>query len=343
MSEGIYQTVALGRQSVVGTAVAATTILPVDSGWTGFALDRASQSPDEDFGSTSREISGRESTGVRWATGSLPVVARFQDFMHILEMHVQTGVTPTISNGMWSWVYVPDESGNLLSSVVKPYTMEFGVVGSTQDEWRAIGAVADTLELGFDALSAPGNAMWKATLGLVALDRKANAMTGSLSAPSILETMEGHLTTFSEGSTGTAFASLAAASASLKQFSLRSSLSAVGRAYGGSSDVATAIGRSGKGAIEFDAMVAINATTKSDILDIYDNAGNVVTERRWRIQVSGTGSQSLTIDGRVRFRTIDRGDHENERLYQVKGVFVKDSALAGRAKFTLVNAVGSVP
>jgi hypothetical protein len=343
MSEGIYQTVALGRQSVVGTAVAATAVLPVDGGFLGFNLDRASQAPDEDYGSTSLEQPGRESTGVRWATASLPVVARFQDFMHILEMHAQTSVTPTYSGGLYTWAYVPDESASALSATLKPYTMEFGVAGSTQDEWRAYGVLADTLELGFDALSAPGNSMWKATLGLVGLDRKQNAMTGALSAPSVLETMEGHLTTFSEGSTGTAFASLAAVSGTLKQFTLRSSLSAVGRAYGGTSDVATAIGRSAKGEVEFDALLAINSTTKTDILDIYDNAGSVVTERHWRIDVAGTNGNDLKIDGRVRFRTVDRGDHEGERLYAVHGVYVKSATLSGRAKFTLVNQVANIP
>lgn len=343
MSEAVFQTVALGRQSVVGTAVAATVIFPAEAGFTGFELDRAAESPDEDFGSTSREYTGRASTGVRWATGSLASKARFQDFMHILEMHAQTGVTPTHSAGYYTHAYTMDESANALSTALKPYTIEYGVRGSTQDEQRAIGVVADSLELGFDAISAPGNSMWNAGLSLVALDRKFNAMTGSLSAPSILETMEGHLTTLSEGSTGTAFASLSALTGSLKQFSLRSSLNAIGRAYGGTSDVATAIGRSGKGEIEFDALIAIGATSKSDILDIYDNAGSVQTERRWRIAVTGTGSNSLTIDGRVRFNTVNVENSDGERLYTVNGRFVYDSTLAGRAKFTLVNQIANIP
>lgn len=343
MSEAVYATVALGRQSAVGTAVAASTVFPVDAGFLGFELDRAAESPDEDFGSTSRDYAGRGSTGVRWATASLPVVARFQDLFHPLEMHVQTGVTASHSSGFFTRAYTFNESANALSTALKPYTVEYGVAGSTQDEWRATGALVDELELGFDALSAPGNSMWKATLGLVALNRGPNTMTGALSAPSILETIEGHLTTFAEGSTGTAFASLTEATATLKQFSLRSSLNAIGRAYGGTSDTATAIGRSGKGEIEFDALLAISATTKSGVLDIYENAGSVQTERRWRIRATGTGSNSLTIDGRARFTATNVGDHEGERLYAVNGRFVYDSTLAGRATVTLVNAVGGIP
>ena len=69
MSEAVFHKVQLGRQSAVGTSVDATTVFPVDAGFLGFELDRAFESPDEDFGSPSREMTGRGSTGVRWATG----------------------------------------------------------------------------------------------------------------------------------------------------------------------------------------------------------------------------------------------------------------------------------
>lgn len=343
MSEGVYQVVQFGRQSAVGTAVAATTRFPVDQGFLGFELDRAAESPDEDFGSTSREYTGRGSTGIRWATASMPFVARFQDFMHPMEMHVATIGTPSGTASPYTWAYVFDESANPLSTALKTYTVEYGVAGSTQDEWRAYGVVATDFELGFDALSAPGNSMWKGTLGLVGVAREVNSMTSAQSAPSTLETMEGHLTTLAEGPVGTAFASLSALTGSLKQFSLRSSLNAVGRAYGGSSDVATAIGRNGKGGVEFDAMIAMSSTSKTDIHDIFNVSGSVPTERRWRLTCTGSGVNTLTLDARVRFTATDVGEHEGERLYAVKGVFVYDSTLAGRGKFTLTNAVSTIP
>jgi hypothetical protein len=343
MTEGVFNIVALGRQADVATAVAATTVFPVDAGFLGFELDRATESPDEDFGSTSREYPGRESHGVRWATASLPFVARFQDIVHALEMHVDTIGTPTGTASPYSWAYTFDETGSLLSSALKPYTLEYGVDGSTQDEWRAVGVIADTLELGFDALTTPGNSMWKGTLGLVALDREANALTGTAVAPSTLETMEGHLTTLAEGPTGTAFASLTALTGSLKQFSMSSTLNAIGRAYGGASDKATAIGRSGKGEITFDALIGISATSKTDLLDIYNVSGSVATERRWRLTISGSSPNSMTIDFRCRFRSVNIGDQDGERLYAVNGVMVYDSTLAGRCKFTLANAVATIP
>lgn len=343
MSEGVFNVVTFGRQADIATAVATTTLFPVDAGFTGFELDRGTESPDEDFGSTSREYPGRESHGVRWATASLPFVARFEDIVHAFEMHVDTIGTPTGTASPYSWAYTYDESGSLLNTALKPYTIEYGVDGSTQDEWRAVGVVADTLELGFDALSAPGNSMWRGTLGLVAIDRDANALTGTATAPATLETMEGHLTTLAEGPTGTAFASLAALTGSLKQFSFRSGLSASGRAYGGTSDTATSIGRGDKGTVEFDALIGISATSKTDVLDIYDVAGSVVTERRWRLTIDGSGVNSMTIDFRCRFRAVNVGIHEDERLYAVNGVWVYDSTLAGRGKFTLANAVATIP
>lgn len=343
MSESVFNVVAFGRQADVATAVAASTIFPVDAGFLGFELDRAAASPDEDFGSTSREYPGRESYGVRWATASLPFVARFQDLMHPLEMHVDTIGTPTGTAAPYSWVYTYDESGSLLSTALKPYTIEYGVDGSTQDEWRAVGVIADSLELGFDALTAPGNSMWTGTLGLVAIDRQANALTGTATAPATLETLEGHLTTLAEGPTGTAFASLSALTGSLKQFRFSSNNNAVGRAYGGSSDTATSIGRSDKGEITFDALIGISSTSKTDVHDIYNVSGSVATERRWRVVCSGSGSNSFTVDFRCRFRSVNVGENEGERLYAVNGVWVYDSTLGGRGQYTLANSVTTIP
>jgi hypothetical protein len=339
MSEAVYNKVQFGRQANIATAVAATTVFPVDAGFLGFELDRASESPDEDFGRSSREQAGRGSTGVRLATASIPFVGRFQDFMHPLEMHVASIATPTGTASPFTYGYAYDETADTL----KTYTVEYGVAGSTSDEWRAYGVICNEFDFGFDALSAPGNSMWKGTLGLVAVDRAVNTLTSSQSAPSALETMEGHLTTLAEGPVGTAFGSLAALTGSLKQFSLRSGINAAGRAYGGSTDTLTSWGRSAKGEVTFDALVAISATAKTDIHDIFNVAGALPTERRWRIACTGSGVNALTIDFRARFTVVNVGDHEDERLYAITGVWVYDSTLGGRGKFTLTNAVATIP
>lgn len=340
MSEGIYQVVQFGRQANVATAVAATTVFPSDAGFMGFELDRAVESPDEDTGSASRERPSRGSYGVRWATASMPFVARFEDLMHVFEAHVGgTSGTPTGTASPYTYTYTFDDT----SDTLKPYTVEYGVDGTTNDEWRAYGAYINELELGFDALTTPGNSMWKGTASWVALTREQNALTGSLSAPSTLETLEGHLSTVQEGAAGTAFASLGTATATLKQFTFRSTINAIGRAYGGSSDVAASVGRSGKGEVGFDALLAINSTTKSDIHDIFTESGGLVTDRRWRITVAGSSSKSLNIDFKARLTKVDRGDSNGERLYAVSGVWVYDATLGGRGQFTLKNGVASIP
>lgn len=339
-AEGIYQVIQFGRQSSVGTAVAATTVFPGDNGFLGFELDRAQDSPDEDTGSSSREQPGRGSYGVRYATASMPFVARFEDLMHVLEAHVQgTNGTPTGTASPYTYTYTFDETSDSL----KPYTIEYGESATSQDQWQATGAIVNELELGFDALTAPGNAMWKGTASWVALDRGIHTLTSSLSAPTTLETLEGHLTTLAEGPTGTAFASLSTVAATLKQFSFHSTLNAVGRAYGGTADVAVSHGRSAKGEVTFDALVAINSTTKTDFHDIYNESGGLTSERRWRISCAGTSSKVLNIDFRARIKNVTRADSNGERLYAINGVWVRDSTLGGRGQFTLKNGVSTVP
>lgn len=342
MSEGVFNIVALGQQPSLGTAVPASTVFPVDAGFAGFELDRADGSPDEDYGSTSREQSGRASTGVRWATASMPFTGRFEDVQQVFASHVATIGTPTGTASPYTWTFTFDETSSSLASALKVRTVEYGVDGSTQDEFRAVGAVVDTLDYGFDALSAPGNSMWGGSMGWVAVSREASAITGTAVAPSTLETIEGHLTVLMEGAVGTAFASLGTASATLKQFRFQSSNSAVGRAYGGTADIASDIGRSAKGNVTFSALVAISSTTKTDVHDVFAVSGSVPTERRWRVKTLGSGTKSQIIDFRARFTAVDVGIQDGERLYAVSGVWVKDSTLGGRGQITISNGVSTL-
>lgn len=343
MSDQAFAEVGLGLQSNIATAVAASVLFGVDAGWLGFELDRATESPDEDYGIASREYPGRESHGVRLARSTMPFTARYEDLPYILEMHVVSIGTPVGAGTPYTWTYTFDESGSALSDVLALYTIEYGVDGSTQDEWRAYGVFVNQLELGFDALSAPGNSMWKGSAELLAVDREVNALTGTAAALSALETMEGHRTTLAEGTIATAFGSLSALTASLKQFQFRSNLNGAGRAYGGTSDLVSKWGRTAKGEIEFDALVAISATADTNIHDIYNVATSVATERRWRISVDGDdASNTVTIDGRVRFRAVNLGEHDGERLYAISGVYVYDSTLGGRMQIVVTNTVATL-
>ena len=338
MSEAIYHKIQLGRESTIGTGVAATTVFPVDAGFTGFELDRGVESPDEDFGGASLERAGRESYGIRGADASLPFVGRFQDLMHPLEMHVAGSVTPT-GMGPYVYVYPFDET----ASTLKGYTVEYGDINSTQDEFRAVGVHANELEFGYDALTAPGNAPWRGSVGLMALNRVPNALTAAQVAPSTLETMEGHLTTLTYGGTGTAFGSLTALTSGLISYRFNSTLNLIRRAYGGATDVAEGYGRSGKAEVSFESMIRINATTDTNILDIFEVAGSIPTEQRWRLTIDGSGNNSCFIDARVRFRAVNIGDRDGERVYAVQGVWVYDSTLGSRGTITLTNDTASVP
>lgn len=333
MAEAVFHKLQFGRQTVVGTPVAATTIFPCTG--TVIDLDRAYANPDEDYGELSDEQTGRGSFGVRGAELSLEADARFQDLMHPLEMHVAGGVVPS-GIGPYTYTYTWDNTAD----TVKFYTAED--TDETQG-WRGTGLVLDELTLGFDALSAPGNAPWRVGGSGLLLDRSATAATGSLTAPASMETLEGHLTQLYEGTTATAFASLTELSASLISFRLTSTANRVRRPYGGTSDVATAYGFSAKPGVTFEAMVKLGATSKTNIHDIYNTAGSVVQERRWRVKVTGSGTNTLTIDARVRFRSVNIGDRDGERTYLVNGSFVKDATLASRGQIILVNSVASIP
>lgn len=338
MAEQVYNVVQFGRQASVGTPVAASTVFGVDPGFLGFDLDRASETPDEDYGRASRNATGRHSTGVRGAEASIPFVCRFQDLMHILEMHAKGSLAPT-GVGPYTWAYTWDSTADTL----KPYTVEYGVKGSTQDEFEATGVLCNELELGFDALSSPGNAMWTGSAGLLAVNRAPAAMTAALSAPATLDTMEGHLTTLSYGAVGTAFGALAALTGALKSFRLTSNINAIRRAYGSASDVATAYGRSAKAEASFEALIAINATSDTNMLDIFEVAGSIPTEQRWRIAVTGPGSNAMQIDFRAVFRSVNVGEHEGERLYLVNGETVHDATLASHLGITIVNSIAVLP
>lgn len=341
MTEAVFHKVQLGQQSVLATAVATTTVFPVDEGFTGFELDRAAESPNEDFGSSSREYSGRGSTGVRWATASMPFTGRFEDFMHIQQMHFDT--VTTAGGPVYTHTSIFDDSGSTLSSALKPYTMHYGVIGSTQDEWVATGVLCDSLEFGFDALSAPGNSMWKGTASLIAINRGNGTMTAAQTPPATLETMEGHRTTIADGAIGTAFGSLSAL-ASLRQFNFSSNLNAVGRPYGAATgDTATAVGQSGKGEVSFDALIGIASGAKTSLVDVYNVAGDVMTDRRFRVLITGSGTKTATLDFRARFTAANVGTDNGERLYAVNGVFVYDSTLASRAQWITTNSVATIP
>jgi hypothetical protein len=297
VSEAVFNIVQIGQQVDTTTAHAAKMLLPVDAGAV-IDEDRSPVSPDEDYGENAIGQPGRGTYGLRGATLSLAGEVRAEDFIELLSMHAAGGVTATGGANAYSWAYPWD----LTSDTVKRYTIEGGPVDTPNDQWRAVGCIANSLEIGFDALSAPGNAPWRFTAGIEALYRERSDLTAGLSAYTPLETLEGHMTQLFEGATSTAYDSLAEATSTLKSFKLNSELNRVRRAYGGSTDYASAWGYSGRKALNFTAEVAINATTHGNVSDVFETAGSLMTERRWRILARGS---RLTTQNEVQTVTVN--------------------------------------
>lgn len=299
MSDAIFNIIQIGQQADTTTAVAAAVLFPVDAGAV-IDADRAPANPEEDYGQNAAAQPGRGYYGVRGASLSVTGDVRAEDFMEILEMHAAGGITPSGGAGAYVWDYLWDIDEDTKTR----YTIEGGAVDDANDQWRAVGCLVSELEIGFDALTAPGNAPWKFTAQIEAIYREQNALTAALTAPSTLETFEGHMTSLYEGSTATAFASLNELTSSLKSFKLNSSLGLARRKYGGITDYASAWGQSQRKQLTFTAEIGINATSKADIHDVYETAGSLMTERRWRILTRGS---RLTTQSEVQTITMSDG------------------------------------
>jgi hypothetical protein len=334
MAEAAYRVLQLGQETTFGTSVAATTIFPCDPGSGEFELDRAAESPDEDYGLAVRHQAGRGSFGVRLATGSLNSVMRFEDFGHLLQM--MFGAPTTTGSGPYVHTFTGDPTS---SYTHKLYTVE--VSDDTQD-WDVTSVVATQLDMSFDALTAPGNAMWNASVTLQGLDKAKSTATASLSAPTALETMEGHLTTLSVGSTATAFGSLTAMTDHLKSASISISQAKPPRVAGGTSDKAYAYGRQ-KREITIDLQLKESVTSIAEF-DIFNVTGGLPTDRRIRLAVDGSGNNAFTQDYRIRYTAVPiEPDVDGERLVHVTGYGVYDSTLASDLSLALTNDVEALP
>ncbi|MCA1788437.1 MAG: hypothetical protein LC667_00890 [Thioalkalivibrio sp.] len=320
MAEGIYRGIQLGQETTFGTEVDATTVYPTDPGSGEFTLDRATEIPDEDFQTQIAHLGGRGSTGVRIATGSLSSQARFEDVGHIVQMFgaeaAYTGAGPytqTYTFGATTTEYVP-------------YTVESN--NSVQD-FIATGVVATSIDLGFDEIAPGENVMWTVSADLQAANLATGTATAALSAPAVLETIEGHLTTLTQGSTATAYGSLSALTAHLVSYRITSEQEKPLRPYGSATDVASEIGLR-KRTSTVNAMLKFSATSVSDIWDIFTVAGSLPTERRWRIVATGSGAKSLTIDHRLLFTDVhlEPDGRDGEILVSVEALATYDSTLA---------------
>lgn len=335
MSQAVYDVIQLGRQTVDGTAVAATTVFPGKAD--APELDRGYRNPDEDYGIQDEEVAGRGAMGLRGASTRISGDVTDSDWMHFAEMHFAGSVAPT-GSGPYTWLHTADST----SDTAKRYTIELGSE-TAQDQWRLTGCLCDELTMGFDALEAPGNMPWTFDASIQALDRSITALTAAQAAPAARETFEGHLTTIAEGAVATAFGSLSVLTASLVMFRFTSSRPWVRLPYGGATDIATAWGQSGKSGVTFEAQIKIGSTAKTNVHDNFNASGSPVTEKRWRLLTTGSGTKTLTVDARVRYRVVGRAERNGEHVYGIQGSMVKDATLGGRIAVTTVNSTSVLP
>lgn len=341
MSEAVYRILQLGAQSgtalAPGAAVAATVLYPCEPGGPP-TLDRGSAIPNEDVGRNARNRPGRGYHGLRSSEMPFESDVRFEDVMRLLEMHYAGSIVPS-GAGPYTWVYKL-EAG---VPTVKPYTVEEGVVGDTNDQWEIASAVINELTLSYDALAAPGTQPWRASGTLVGFDRSIAPLTAGLSAPATLETAMGHMTTVYDGTTATAFASLGELSSSLIRFSMTSNRNFVPRPYGGTTDLSSAWGFSEKTTATYEMSLRIAAGTKAASYDIHNSAGGAITDRRRRVTAAGSGTKRLHVDGRVSIMNVEIGDRDGERIYDETGEFVDDTTLDAPVQVTVINGVATLP
>lgn len=335
MTEQAYRIVQYGVESTPGTSVAATAKWAVDAATP--ELDRASQYGNEDYGRSVRNHAGRGYHGLRGSSMPIAGDVTFEQIMVPLETHYAGGVTPT-GSGPYVWTYT-FEGG---TSTRKTLTIEEGVPSSTQDEWEMAGSIVDELTLEYDALAAPGASPWRFSGTALGWDRTVATLTAALTLPS-LETVMGHLTILKEGTTATAFGSLAELAGTLVRYSQTTNRNAVRRAYGAASgDKATGWGVSEKAGGTFEAMVKINASSKSDLHDIWNSSGGSLGERRWRIEAVGSGTKKLQIDQRAAIFAVGIDDRDGERVYAVSGEMVDDDTLTGPSQIIVTNSMATL-
>ena len=340
MAERVFNLVQVGEEtgtfSAPGAAVPATVIIP-GSVATWPTLDRASGWPDEDRGRNARNSAGRMFHGVRASTFGLSGEARFADLQYLLEMHYAGDIVPT-GAGPYVWTTVLEAGG----PTIKPRTVELGSE-TVQDQWQVRSVLVDELTLGFDALSAPGYSPWTFDAACLGRDRASAARTASLSPlAATMETMQGLYSIIKEGTTGTAFASLTELAASLISFSITSRRHLVLQPYGGTTDLASSFGFSERTSGEVTAQIKVGASAKTDLHDIYNVAGGVGTERRWRIAIDGGGTNAATLDFRLGITGVDPGERTGEGIYAVTGELVDDSTLDGLAAWTITNGIAAL-
>lgn len=332
MAEAAFRSVQIGKETTKGTEVNATLVLPVETTSGELTLVRGTNTPDEDYGRAQRNRTLRASHGVKNVTGSVSSVATFQTLPHFLQMALGDVVT-TGSGAPYTHTIESDTTADTTSA----YTWE--VNDDTQD-WIGTGIVIPSFELGFDAVAAGENAPWMLSADLQGMTFAKGTATAAQSAPA-METMEGHLTTISQGSTATAFASLTALTSKMVAFSLSYSCEKPPRPYAGTDTYAAHGRRKGLGTVTMTGM--IHADTVAAFWDNYAVAGSIPTYLRYRVAVDGASTNAMTVDfqGLITDVHVEPDGRDGERLFSITVETVDDSTLDTDLSIGIINGTAS--
>jgi hypothetical protein len=298
------------------------------------SITRGTNTPDEDHGIAVRNAAGRGSHGIRLVSGSVSMHACYETLPHLLQMALGTS---TASGSAAPYTHVIERDTTAKTS--KSYTWE--VNDDTQD-WIGSGIEIPSWELSYDALAAGENSPWMFTAELQGSKLVTGTATAAQAVPAS-ETMEGHLTTLSTGTTGTAFASLTALTGRLVNLSISGEDPKPPRPYGSAADLYTVSGRR-KGVCTVTGALLLDSTSLGATFTIHDVAGSVPTERRMRVTIAGTGTHNdATIDFRILFTDVhvEADGRDGERLFSFTGETVYDSTLTTDILVSIVNAVAS--
>jgi len=102
------------------------------------------------------------------------------------------------------------------------------------------------------------------------------------------------------------------------------------------------MGFSEKASGEVTAQIAHGTTAKTNIHDIYNVAGAIAGERRWRISVNGEGTNQAELDMRLGFMNVERGERDGESTYDVTAELVDDTTLNAGAQWTIATTIADL-
>lgn len=324
--------VAMADEATRGVEVDPTAIIPGNSS-SIVSLDRAYASPDEDYGVFALSQPGRANYGVRLATMTLSAIARYEDLYQALKGSLEGGVAP-VHASFYTRTYTRDMTADsLISKTIQE--------GDNIKAQQMLYSLITQLKLSFAALAAPGNAPWQLEAQYLGIDRTEVTFTGTPAAAANMESIMGHLTTVSFGSTSTAFGSLTPL-AGLSSMDLTVPTGVTPRKWGGSTDKFDAIGRR-KTQPTWALVLLETSGTLAGPLATYQTAGTIVGQARMRISAAGAISgNAITIDSRVNYKAVQIGEGANgETIYAVDADAVYDGTLASDVVIALVNSVAT--